>query len=204
MHHLRSSLLAQRSNTSTCSYALVILIVKNITAEVQVFISKCLRKILKIFCPYHVTNKELWKCTKQHRIDLQMRKCKYVWLGHTLWKPSDDIARQTLEWNPQGKQGRGRPRNRWWRTVLEEAKGVKKIWAEIKTDTKNQVRWGIPVEALCSVAEWWDLSSLYYMLENELKIHSKADVPPSNQQSAEIVHQHRLQWTSIDQNWLAR
>jgi hypothetical protein len=37
--------------------------------------------------------------------------------------------------------------------VLEEAKGVKKTWAEIKTDAKNRVRWRILVEALCSMAE---------------------------------------------------
>jgi hypothetical protein len=37
--------------------------------------------------------------------------------------------------------------------VLKEAKGVKKTWAEIKTDAKNRVRWRILVEALCSVAE---------------------------------------------------
>jgi hypothetical protein len=37
--------------------------------------------------------------------------------------------------------------------VLEEAKRVKKTWAEIKTDAKNRVRWRVLVEALCSVAE---------------------------------------------------
>jgi hypothetical protein len=37
--------------------------------------------------------------------------------------------------------------------VLEEAKGVKKTWAEIKTDAKNRVRWRILVEALCSAVE---------------------------------------------------
>jgi hypothetical protein len=98
-------------------------------------------------------NKELWKCTKQPRIDLQIRKCKWAWLGYTLRKPFYYIARQTLEWNPQSKRGRGRPRNTWRRTVLEEAKGVKKTWAEIKTDTKNRERWRILVEALCSVVE---------------------------------------------------
>jgi hypothetical protein len=28
----------------------------------------------------------------------------------------------------------------WRRMVLEEAKGVKKTWTEIKTDAKNRVR----------------------------------------------------------------
>jgi hypothetical protein len=99
---------------------------KRITAKLQVFINKCLRKILRFFWPDQITNKELWKCTKQPRIDLQIRKRKWGWLGHTLRKPPDDIATQALEWNPQGKRGRGRPRNTWQRTVLEEAKGVKK------------------------------------------------------------------------------
>jgi hypothetical protein len=31
--------------------------------------------------------------------------------------------------------------------VLDEAKGVKKTWAEIKTEAKNRVRWRILVEA---------------------------------------------------------
>ena len=54
-----------------------------------------------------------------------------------------------LEWNAQGKRGRVRPRNTWRRTVFEEGKGVTKTWEEIKTDTKNRVRWRILVEALC-------------------------------------------------------
>jgi hypothetical protein len=126
---------------------------KSITAKLQVFINKCLRKILRIFWPDQITNNELWKHTKQPRIDLQIRKRKWGWLGRTLRKLSDDTARQALEWNPQGKRGRGRPRNTWRRTVIEEAKGVKKTWAEIKSDAKKRLRWRILVEAVCSVAE---------------------------------------------------
>jgi hypothetical protein len=97
---------------------------KSITAKLQVFINKCLRKKIRIFWPDQITNKELWKRAKQPRIDLQIRKRKLGWLGHTLRKPPDVIARQALGCNPQGKRGRVRPRNTWRRTVLEEAKGV--------------------------------------------------------------------------------
>ena len=90
---------------------------------------------------------------KQPRTDFQIRKCKWRWPGHTLPKTPSVIARQAVEWNPQGKQGRGRLRNTWRRMVLEEAKGVNKNWEEIKTDSKNRVRWRILVEALCSAAE---------------------------------------------------
>jgi hypothetical protein len=108
---------------------------------------------LRIFWPDQIKNKELWKSAKQPRRDLQIRKRKWGWLGHTLRKSSDDIARQALKWNPQAKRGRRRRRNTWRRTVLEETKRVKKTWAEIKTDTKKRVRWRILVEALCSAAE---------------------------------------------------
>ena len=93
---------------------------------------------------------------KQPKIDLEIRKRKWGWLGHTLRKPMEDITRQALEWNPHGKRGRGRPKNTWRRTVLEEANGMKKTWAEIKCDAKNRVRWRILVDALCSAAQRWD------------------------------------------------
>jgi hypothetical protein len=58
-----------------------------------------------------------------------------------------------LEWNPQGKRRRGRPKNTWRRTVVEEAKEINKTWAKIKAEAKNRVRWKILVEALCSAVE---------------------------------------------------
>jgi hypothetical protein len=86
---------------------------KSITAKLQVFINKCLMKKLRIFWPDQITNKELWKCTRQPRRDLQIGKRKWGRLGHTLRTPSNVIARQALEWNPQSKWGRDRPGNTW-------------------------------------------------------------------------------------------
>jgi hypothetical protein len=40
-------------------------------------------------------NKELWKHMKQPRIELQIRKWKWKWLGHTMRKTTDNTARQT-------------------------------------------------------------------------------------------------------------
>jgi len=138
---------------------------KYIATKLQLFINKSLRKILWILWPDQITNNELWKRTKQTRTDLQIRKREWGWLCHTLRKPFDDITRQALEWNPpQGKRSRGRPKNTWRRTVLEEAKGVKKTWAEIKWVAKNKVRWRNLVDALCSAAEWWD----YWLIFPEL------------------------------------
>ena len=79
----------------------------NIKASCKSFINKCLRKILRIFWPDQITNKELWKRTKPPRIDLQIRKRKWGWLGHTLQKPSDDTARQALRVESPRQTGKG-------------------------------------------------------------------------------------------------
>ena len=52
----------------------------------RIRVNKCLRKIVRIFWPDQIKNKELWKHTKQSKIDLQIRKCKWGWLGHKLRK----------------------------------------------------------------------------------------------------------------------
>ena len=45
---------------------------------------------------HDLTSNEPWKCTKQPRIDLQIRKRKWGWLGHVLRRRIDDITRQAL------------------------------------------------------------------------------------------------------------
>jgi hypothetical protein len=49
----------------------------------------------------------------------QPRK-KYGWIGHTLRKSQNEICHSVLEWNPQGRRSRGRPKATWRRTVLAE------------------------------------------------------------------------------------
>lgn len=90
--------------------------------KIQVFINKCLRIICRIFWPETIINDDLWQLTKQEPIELQIRKRKYRWIGHALRKPKNSIARQALDWSPQGKRSIGRPRNTWKRTVLKEIK----------------------------------------------------------------------------------
>jgi hypothetical protein len=80
---------------------------------------------------------------------------------------------------PQGKRGRGRPRNTWRRAVPEETKGVKKTWAEIKSDAKNRVRCRILVESLCSAAEWRDFI-YYYNIRDAIVVTSRTAVSEAN------------------------
>jgi hypothetical protein len=57
--------------------------------------------ILRIWWPKIISNKELWETTWQIPVssEIKMRK----WIGHTLRKDQNNITRQGLDWNPQGK-----------------------------------------------------------------------------------------------------
>ena len=67
------------------------------THRLQTFLNRCLRRILRIKWFHKVTNEELWRQAGQDPVDLQIKKRKWGWLGHTLRKPPNKIPRQALK-----------------------------------------------------------------------------------------------------------
>lgn len=128
-------------------------VTSEITHKLQVFINRCLRRIKRIFWPKVISNEDLWKQTKEEHIDIQIKRRKWKWIGHTLRKEQNAVERQALFWNPQGQRKRGRPRKSWRRSVMEEAKEEGKTFGELKTLARNRIRWRCFVEALCSAKE---------------------------------------------------
>jgi hypothetical protein len=55
----------------------------------------------------------LWKVTRQEDINVEIRKRKFRWIGHTLRIEGGEIPKSALFWNPRGNRKRGRPRNSW-------------------------------------------------------------------------------------------
>ena len=129
------------------------MITKKNTTTIQTFVNKCLRIICGIFWPEVITNINLWTQTGQEPMLKQIRRRRWKWIGHTLRKPNTTIAKQALEWNPQGRRKPGRPKTSWRRTILKEAEQAGKNWIEIKQIAQNRVRYRAYVEALCSLAE---------------------------------------------------
>nr|KAG5692585.1 hypothetical protein BaRGS_024005 [Batillaria attramentaria] len=84
--------------------------------RLQTFINRCLRNILNIRYPLVITNQDLWERTRQVPIEQEIKKRKWGWIGHTLRKPTSNVTRQSLDWNPQGKRKVGRPKQ----TLAEE------------------------------------------------------------------------------------
>ena len=157
---------------------------KTSTEKLQTFMNKCLRHVLKLRWQEKVPNIELWKRTRQEPMAVQIRRRKWRWVGHTLRKAHSNVTRQALEWNPQGKRKRGRPRQTWRRSLLEELKTAGKSWEAAKSIAGDRTKWKVMVEALCStrskdvkvksiigcvvsnyieacVGSWWSKCSLY-------------------------------------------
>jgi len=54
--------------------------------KIQTFVNRCQRYILRIWWPNVIFNKDLWRVTGQEDINLEIRKRKLRWIGHTLRK----------------------------------------------------------------------------------------------------------------------
>ncbi|XP_037300014.1 uncharacterized protein LOC119190875 [Manduca sexta] len=126
-------------------------VTKDISHRLQVFVNRCLRRVLDVYWPEKISNVDLWKRCGETAIDQQIKRRKWKWIGHTLRRDPEHIPRQALDWNPQGKRKRGRPKQTWRRTVIAEAKNIGKTWSEIKREAQDRVGWRRTVDALCPI-----------------------------------------------------
>jgi hypothetical protein len=98
---------------------------------------------------------------KQQPVEIQMRERKRGWIGHTLWKPHNDLTREALDWNPQGVRRRGCARLTWRRLTDEDLIKMGRSWKTVKELLRARVRWLNFTEALCSIWELQDSSSIH-------------------------------------------
>ncbi|GFS12513.1 hypothetical protein ElyMa_006699500, partial [Elysia marginata] len=90
--------------------------------RIQVFINRCLRRILRIKWTDKISNESLWERTRQIPAGDEIGRRRWRWIGHTLRKPCGSITKNVLDWNPQGKRSRGRPRGTWRRVRDNDVK----------------------------------------------------------------------------------
>ena len=119
-------------------------------SNLQVFVNKCLKRILNVFWPNTISNEELWQKTNQKKITDQIKTRKFRWLGHTLRKQQDDITKQALRWNPQGQRRRGRPRLTWRRKLEKELKELNLNYASAERLAQDRRGWRALVAGLSS------------------------------------------------------
>ena len=68
-----------------------------------------------------------------------------------LSKPTGVIENEVLDWNPQVKRRKGRPRKTWKRTVKEETSEGINTRSEVKTFATKRTRWQNCTGILCSL-----------------------------------------------------
>jgi len=95
-----------------------------ITRRLQTFTNKCLRRIMNTKWTGKITNEELWRNTKLTPIEIQIKRRKWNWIGHTLCNEAGAIQKTALDWNPQGYRRRGRPKRTWQRTIEDEIRNI--------------------------------------------------------------------------------
>jgi len=73
-----------------------------ITRRLQMFVNKCLGRIINVKWTDKITNEELWRITHQKSIENQIKRRKWNGIEHTLRKVTGEIEKTALDWNPQG------------------------------------------------------------------------------------------------------
>jgi hypothetical protein len=113
----------------------------------QSFVNTCLQNIMKIWWPRVISNEKLWEMTSQININMEIRKHKFGWTGHTLHKDDSEPCKAALQWNPQGTSGNGRPRSSWRQTTLNQY--GKCSWNDLRFIARDQEGWRSFVDNLC-------------------------------------------------------
>ena len=105
--------------------------------EVKTFLNRCLRCIRNTHWPEVISNEQVWRKTEEIELSMEIKRRKWNWVRHTLRKGNEAMEREALDWNPQGKRRRKRPRHTWRRTVKNEALVKGMSWNEVKKDGRK-------------------------------------------------------------------
>lgn len=121
----------------------------DITSRLQVFVNKCLRRILGIYWPRTISNARLWQMTDQKPIRQEILERKWRWIGHALRRSDNHLSKQGLRWQSTGRRRPGRPRTTWRRSVEKEAGSTGLGWKELEEIAQDRDKWRSLLRALC-------------------------------------------------------
>ena len=119
--------------------------------KLDIFQTKCLRKVFGIRWQQHISNKTVLQMAEAEKISDVVRRRRWSWIGHVFRRePSDDCA-VALGWTPEGKRKRGRPKTTWRRMVEVERNGAGwNSWSAARRAASDRTQWKADVVALCA------------------------------------------------------
>ena len=116
-------------------------VTKKILAKIQAFTNHCIRNILGVRWPNTISNDDLLAKTQEGKMTTQIRRKKWRWVGHTLRKPHNNVTKQALFWNPQGKRNRGNPKNNSRGSAEQELRLIGLQWTQIERQAQDRNQW---------------------------------------------------------------
>ena len=119
-----------------------------IEQKLEVFQTKCLRRILGIFWPNTIRNENLLERTNMTTISETIKARRWRWFGHVCRMPANAIPKTALTWTPQGQRNRGRPKETWRRTMNKELKSRGLTMQTATRAAADRDRWRSLVAAL--------------------------------------------------------
>ncbi len=123
---------------------------KNDNKAINVFQSKCLRRILNVKWNDYVTNQEILERSGASTLSEEVKRRRWKFIGHILRQDPNNDCNVALTWAPEGKRKRGRPKTTWRRTVESERTQIGwKNWKEARTAAVDRQK--LEVEELCEV-----------------------------------------------------
>ena len=134
----------------------------------------CLAAILNLV---YRLSEELWRITKQKPIEIQIKRRKWNWIGHTLRKEAGVREKTALYWNPQGYRRRSRPKRTWQWTIEDEIRNTGRLWNEVKGIAGDCNAWKLFMDAVFSTRSkrnwWWWWWWWWYRLSSGLLYKNK-------------------------------
>ena len=70
--------------------------------KIDVFQSRCLRRIIKIYWQERITNKEVLKMAEIKNLSEDVRRWRWKFIGHIMRKEPNNDCRTALIWTPEG------------------------------------------------------------------------------------------------------
>ena len=116
---------------------------KNDEKKLDVFLHRCLRRMLRIDWTQHVSNEEVRRRAGiKEVVSETVRRRRWSFIGHTLRRGSRDLAKDALTWTPEGKRRRGRPKETYRRTVERERQQLGfSSWSEAGAVASRREEW---------------------------------------------------------------
>ena len=123
---------------------------KNDIQKCETFENKCLKQIMKIFWPIKISNSELRKKRNIKSIEETIKEKRWRYIGHILRRDRNDNRRIALQWTPEGKRKKRRPKEIWRRM------------AEKELNEMGWKSWEAAVRAAADRQKWNDMCSALY------------------------------------------